>query len=289
MYANKKIACVVLNYNDALQTIDFIQNMSSSRLIDVFVLVDNYSSDDSCEKLKKVISKDIVLRRTDRNGGYGFGNNYGVNIAKKEFDADYAIICNPDVQFTDDCLQTIVSAFVMDDMIAVASAMQINGFTNEEIKNCAWRVPTYGDYLCSSLLFLSRFKKHIYAIDKSQDIQTVGCVPGAFLVVDINHFLEVGGYDENIFLFGEESTLGFKMAESGYKSVLLTKQYYYHFHSTSIKKNIPKAISRHRMVLSSRMYYIEQYLKVSSIKKMIASLAFKVSLVEYKLLYALKK
>ena len=289
MYRDKITACVVLNYNDFVQTSAFIESLSGYHALDYIIVVDNCSTDQSFDMLSKYESDRVIIRQSQKNGGYGYGNNYGVSIAKNEYAADYIFISNPDVRFGESIISSFIDAFLMDNNIAVVSAMQINGYSNKEIKNCCWRIPTYGDYLRSSLLMLGRLNDHRYDLDRSKEMQEVGCVPGAFLAVDADKFALIGGYDERIFLFCEESTLGYKVKQYGFKTVILTNQYYYHYHSTSIKKSVPKELSRHKMILRSRMFYISNYLQVSKFKQNMARFIFKCSVAEYALLYFVKK
>lgn len=285
MYKDKKVACVVLNYNDADQTTDFVRSAQECKLIDYIIVVDNCSSDDSFQLLSALATDKIIVRETNKNGGYGFGNNYGANIASNEFNAEYIIISNPDVKFETRLVQKCIDVFVEHSDAAVVTGTQVNGFTNEKLVNCAWRIPTYTDYLSCSLLLLNRLTYYRYRFDKSTRIVSVGCVPGAFLMVDAKKFHDIGGYDERIFLFCEESTLGFKISQHGYKTYLLNNEYYYHYHSTSIKKSIPKELSRHKMVLQSRLFYIKNYLQVSKLKLLVAMVIFGISTFEYKVLY----
>ncbi len=289
MYKNKKISCVVLNYNDSEQTIDFLKSISNYNVIDNIIVVDNCSTDNSYSILSSFKSDKIDVLKTKKNGGYGYGNNFGVRIAKYDYNSDYVIISNPDVRFDEELIISLVDSLLKHKNSIVSSAVQVNGFTNKEISNCAWRVPTYGDYLRSSLLIINKFDRNKYKIDKTKKIQRVGCVPGAFLMVDSSKFLEIGGYDENIFLFCEESTLGYRVRNKGYSTILLTDKNYFHYHSTSIKKSIPQSIKVHRMTLSSRYLYLANYLKVGPLKLISARFIFFLSTLEYRLLYFIKR
>lgn len=283
MYNCSTIACVVLNYNDALQTREFVQSISQYNTIDSIIIVDNCSTDNSADVLKQITDRKIHLFVTERNGGYGFGNNFGVSIAKSIFCSDYVLICNPDVRFEEKLIKSVISAFSLSGKIALVSALQINGYNGEKIKNYAWSIPTYWGYLRSSLIILNRIcSKRMNKNNKR--IERVDCVPGAFLAIDVNKFIESGGYDERIFLFCEESTLGFRLKKHGYYSVVLKNISYYHYHSTSIKKSIPKEMIRHKMVLSSRMFYIKNYLHSSVFGIILAKIVFGISAFEYGLL-----
>ena len=49
-----KTGIVVLNYNDAIETIDFVEKISTFNAVDIICVVDNCSTDDSVKQLKKL-------------------------------------------------------------------------------------------------------------------------------------------------------------------------------------------------------------------------------------------
>ena len=63
-----KTGIVVLNYNDAIETIDFVEKISTFNAVDIICVVDNCSTDDSVKQLKKL--KNIELIALDTNEGY---------------------------------------------------------------------------------------------------------------------------------------------------------------------------------------------------------------------------
>lgn len=282
MYKGCKCCCIILNYNDSNTVLKYINEIKKYKLLDKILIVDNMSSDNSVEILKPYVDEKIELFSTDYNGGYGYGNNYGVKIAKSKYDCKYAFISNPDVSVSEESMKRIIDTIIADDSVCICAPMQINGFTRKKIKNCAWKLPTYKSYLLSSLFFMSRFlDEENYEKEISQNNRLyVDCVPGAFLAIDVRKFLECGGYDENIFLYCEESLLGFRLKKNGYKSVLLCDTTYNHFESSSVKKSLGN-LRKQKMILKNRMYYLKNYIGITGIQIIIAKIVFLVSYVEY--------
>lgn len=282
MVDGKRVACVVLNYNDAIETEKYARMVSEYDSYDVIIIVDNCSPDGSFEKLRKLKSDKIFIYQTDHNGGYGYGNNFGVKIAKNDFGCDIAFISNPDVSYTESSLIKLIHRLLMTDDCALIASTQWNGFLDQEIADSAWKLPTYYSYVLGSLNILRRFLPNQHYQKKSDYIK-VDCVPGAFLGVKIDLFLECGGYDERIFLYCEESTLAFRLKKYGYNSYLATKEKYYHFVSTSIKKSIPSSVNRQRLILKSRMFYLDEYLGINHFQHSFAKICFSISLIEEKI------
>ena len=55
------VGCVVLNFNDSKTTIELLNRMKNMKSIDVIVVVDNCSTDDSFSVLKQYTSKKYRL------------------------------------------------------------------------------------------------------------------------------------------------------------------------------------------------------------------------------------
>ena len=159
------------------------------------------------------------------------------------------------------------------------------------ITDRAWKVPNKLQYIFSAEYLVSKYLKPLQ-YDKDyfcDEYVRVGCVPGSLLLVSIKAFLEVGGYDEKIFLYGEETTLGIKMNSIGYTSLLNTHYTYIHMHSISINRTISSVRKQRKMTLNSRYYILRTYLKANTVELFLAKIVFAISVLEYGIMERLKK
>lgn len=62
----RKVGCVVLNFNDSKTTIELLNRMKNMKSIDVIVVVDNCSTDDSFSVLKQYTSKKIQVIQSEK-------------------------------------------------------------------------------------------------------------------------------------------------------------------------------------------------------------------------------
>ena len=127
-------------------------------------------------------------------------------------------------------------------------------------------------------------KKHY-----KKNIAFVDAIAGSLLMVDIEKILEVGGYDEGVFLYQEEAILGFKLKQRRYKTIILTKYSYLHAHSQSINKSFDKTLARQRLREKSVLYYFKHYLKAGDLKIAFAKLVFFIIRLEISLFDILSK
>ncbi|MFV0635180.1 glycosyltransferase [Mitsuokella sp. WILCCON 0060] len=275
-----KIACIVLNYKDSKTTADYINFAKKIAVYDYIIVVDNCSPDDSYERLLKFQEKNVIVCKTSHNGGYGAGNNYGIKLAKK-LGCAIAFVSNPDVAYTKACIQHMIEFLKQNDDYAAVAPVQYNGYSKQRLDNTAWSLPTYNGYVIGSLYILRHFlPSKRYNLSYNQQVD---CVTGAFLAVKIDEFLAAGAYDEKIFLYCEESTLGYRLKKKGYKTYLLVDEKYDHYESTSIKKSVPSIVNRVQMIYKSRLIYLQDYLKVNKFQLIFAKLCFSVSVFEERL------
>ncbi len=286
------IACVILNYNDSNTTIDLLEKIRYYQTIDYIIIVDNRSTDDSYEKLKRYVTEKIHLLLTERNGGYGYGNNYGVNYGYQKLGVDYAIIANPDVFFTEDCIRVLKNTLIENDQYAIAAPVMTNASNKEEF-NIAWKIPTMLQDVLWSSSVINKFLGSKILYDRqyfqNKDICDVEVVPGSFFMVDVKKMRETGMYDEDFFLYCEEKILGYKLKAKGYKTALLLKYHYLHKHSVTINKSFKSLVSKKRILLRSKLLFLKKYYKVTGLRLLLIKLFFKLTLVETYLISLFKQ
>ena len=259
------VGCVVLNYNDSKTTIELINRIGKMTSIDVIVIVDNNSTDDSFSVLKQYASEKIHVIQSDKNGGYGYGNNCGIEFIKKHYDCDYIIIANPDVIFEESVVKKMMDAF--DEETVIVAPLTLDAKGNRQLP-IAWKVPTIKDFYLFSSIVLNKFFNSLSYPDDfyKKDVCYVDCVQGSFFMLQ-SRLIDNRIYDENIFLFFEESCIGKKFKDLGYKTKLLMDVDYIHNHSVSINKAFNSEAKKRKMTLDSFYTYFLDFYNLSSFQK----------------------
>lgn len=259
------IGCVVLNYNDADTTLDLLKRIEPMEIIDQIVLVDNKSTDNSLERLKEQESNKVHVVCAKKNGGYGSGNNVGIGYLRKNYSCDYIIIANPDVIFNESVIKKMVNEFDEDTVIVAPLTLDSK---KERQLPIAWKVPTVKDYFLFSSIVLNKiFKPFQYPTQFfNTDICEVECVQGCLFMLN-NSLIEDKLYDENIFLFFEESCIGKQFKDKGWKTKLLMNVDYIHNHSVSINKAFNSEARKRKITLDSFYTYFEDYYTLSGFTK----------------------
>ena len=277
-----KTGFVVLNYNDYKTTIKLIENIKNYNSIDVIVIVDNCSTDESYKKISEYTNNKIVLIKSDKNGGYAYGNNFGIHYLIENYKCDIIFIANPDVEFEENLVVEIKRQFEKNSEYSVLSGVMLD-INGQVVKAPYWNIPSYTYDLLDYFFIGRRINKKEFKIDYKQKIMEVEVVPGSFLAIRSNVLKDIGYYDENTFLYCEESILATKLKNKGYKSGIITGISYKHMHSVSINKTFKK-VDTVKIFYDSKLYYNKKYNKIGRFKECILEIAMRISLLEYKIL-----
>jgi len=285
-----RINSVILNYNDAETTINLLEKIRNYSAYDHIIVVDNCSTDDSYSRLQAYQNEKIIVIRTDQNGGYGYGNNYGIRYAHEKFSSKCTLISNPDVEYSESTLIGLYDALEENKDASVIStiAYKPNG---QKQKDTAWRLPSVMTYtLSASIIFskLFRFGHYPEGYFEGTGVKEVECVPGSLLMVKTSEMIEYGMYDENIFLYCEETTLGHKFKNAGRKTLILLDGSYIHHHSVSINKSIKGMLRQRKLLFESKYKFIKTYLTQNKAKLLLVRLFIKLALIENRIIYKIK-
>lgn len=122
MYKGKKVVVVLPAYN-AAQTLEKTYNEIPQDLVDIVILCDDCSKDDTVEVAKKLGIDHIISHET--NKGYG-GNQKSLYNKSLELGADIVIMLHPDYQYTPKLIPSMVN-IIGEDLYPVVMGSRILG------------------------------------------------------------------------------------------------------------------------------------------------------------------
>jgi len=282
---------LTLNYNDADTTIDFIIRVKEYDVINRILVVDNCSTDDSYERLQAYESGKIQVIQSGNNGGYGAGNNFGIRYLWEKYHSQYILLSNPDVIVDEKTIYELELFLKNNPDYAIAAPVMCDPQMNRQY-NTAFKVPTCGEYILSLGMFASKYDRRDYYknIDNDgSDFMQVGAVSGSMFMMNTEKMIKYGMYDENIFLYCEETVLGLKLKKAGCKTALLTRLYFIHNHSVTISKSFDSKLKRHKLLIKSKLYVIKNHYNANKLQYAFALLLAQISMAEAKILANLRK
>ena len=278
-----KNTLVVLNYRDYETTLNFIKNIKDYDSLSKIVVVDNNSNDGSYEKLIKLSNSKIHVIKSEKNGGYSYGNNFGIKYAIKNFNPEYIIISNPDVSFNNETIYNMMNVYDNYNNIGIVAPRMID---KSGMESC-WKLPKYHIDLLLASSIISKIIGNPYKYNKkciTKDINFVEVLHGSFFIIPTHVIKEIDYIDEDIFLYCEEIILSEKLLRKGYRNILINNENFIHEHSVSINKSISSKVKQHGILLDSKTVYYEKYKKINNLQRVIMSNIFKLGLLEKRIL-----
>lgn len=200
-----------------------IQNLDAE-----IIVVDNRSEDDSCQMVKSLFPK---VRLIENEGNYGFskGNNIGVNVANGE----YICILNPDTVVSEKTFVTLLKLAHQQEDLGIIGCRLIDGqgqFLPESKRHIP--VPSV------AIKKILGFSKSYYASDIDEfETGNVSVFVGAFMLMRREVYTEVGGFDEDYFMYGEDIDLSYKVLKAGYKNLYCGATSVVHYKGESTLKD----------------------------------------------------
>jgi GT2 family glycosyltransferase len=221
-----QLSIIILNYNVryflelcVLSVQNGIQDIDAE-----IIVIDNNSQDDSCEMMKKRFPN-IKLIENKENSGFPKGNNIGVAAAKGE----YICILNPDTVVAEDTFSKVLAFAKKQKELGVVGVKLIDG-TGNFLPESKRGIPTpfvaftkiTGLYKILPKTFGKYYAQHL----SENQTGKVDILVGAFMLMKRDLYLEIGGFDENCFMYSDDIDLSYMALKKGKSN--------YYFHETSV-------------------------------------------------------
>jgi GT2 family glycosyltransferase len=152
----------------------------------------------------------IQLIENKENVGFSKANNQGVEIAKGE----YVCILNPDTAVAEDTFLRVLNRAESLENLGALGVHLMDG-TGSFLPESKRNVPTP----MVSLFKLMGFGNSYYASQVPESGEgEIHVLVGAFILLNRNIYNEIGGFDEDYFMYGEDIDFSYKLTQKGYKN-----------------------------------------------------------------------
>lgn len=278
-----KIPIVVLNYNDYDTAKVFLERYKTDLTgVAELVFVDNHSDDGSFESLKEEYGQLGIFLRSEKNRGYGSGNNIGLKYIRKYMNAKKVIISNPDIVVKPEVIVTLSNLLDAHKEVKIIAPKMLD--TEGREQTSAWKAQGVFRDAMSSLILINRILKLDKKVYSSEELREkslyVDAVNGSFFMADMEAFEEIGFFDEDTFLYCEENILAYKLKKAGYKEMLVNNISYIHAHNATIGKVFKGKAKRYKLLQQSRKIYYKKYLKCGAVKRIFFDVISAIGLLE---------
>lgn len=249
-------ASIVLYHNNIKQLKRVIGSFFSSEyaLNLKLYLIDN-SADDSLSILKNLDPRIVYIYNND-NLGYGTAHNIAIKNSIKQ-NVPYHLVLNPDIYFNCEVLESLYN--YMESNQDVGNIMPQVKYPDGNIQYLCKLLPTASD------LILRRFIPHKgwkeennqrYELRESgyNKIMNVPNLSGCFMLLRTSILKEIGLFDENIFMYLEDTDLN-RRIHTKYKTIFYPEVEIYH--NFAKESYINKKLLKYH--IKSAIYYFNKW------------------------------
>ena len=180
------------------------------------IVVENASSDQSAEAIEKEFSHIRVIK-TDTLVGFSTANNLGAKSAKGE----YLLFLNPDTVVQPGAIDLLLEhakslpncGAISGQLLNPNNTIQPQGGALPNLLNVAAWMLFLDDLPFLSQLFLPYQQRNLEYFKKLQE--NCGWIGGTALIISRSLFEKLNGWDEQIFMYGEDVELCLRVHNAG--------------------------------------------------------------------------
>jgi GT2 family glycosyltransferase len=219
------------------------------------IVVDSGSADGSPDMLRQEFPS-VRLIACNSNVGFSAGNNLGLAAAR----GDFLLCLNPDTEIVGDALQILATHLRAHPDVGIVGP-QLR-YPDGTVQATRRRFPTFVTALLESTLLQRWFPRNrwltsYYLDDKPDDVtQDVDWLMGACFMLRRSIVSQVGGFDEDFFMYSEELDWMKRIKEAGWRIVFLPAAHVIHYEGKSSEQVVPL---RHIRFQSSKIRYFQKH------------------------------
>ncbi len=232
------ISIILVNYNSyslTEQTLSSFLKFTYGFSYEI-IIVDNASADNSGKRLKDNYPEYVYILN-DKNLGFAKANNLALNVAK----GDYILFLNNDVIFIENTINELLNYLKKsnDKILIAPRLLNKDGTIQYSVYSFQTLWLSFTTYFFLYALFpKSKYFNRYYLMNRGVDkIIEVDGVTGAFMLFRKKDIIELNGFDENFFFYGEDNDLCKRFRDSGGKIIYYPKVSLIHLKGGTNKTN----------------------------------------------------
>lgn len=229
----ESVYIVILNYNDAKDTIECIESLSVLDYPDFhIVIVDNASNLEDRTLLKTLEGKKkTTIIYNSENLGYAGGNNVGIRYAYDN-GADYVCVANNDITVDPSFLTAMVETAQKCSNIGIVCPQIREYYNRNRISYGGGEISCFkgGVTICG----INSYDEKVMNTPR-----TVTFGHGCCMLIRKNVLDKVGFLPEQYFLYYEDTDFSYKVINSNFSVFYNPKAIIYHKESASTKRGSP--------------------------------------------------
>ncbi|HEX7106258.1 MAG TPA: glycosyltransferase [Acidothermaceae bacterium] len=221
------------------------------------VVVDNASADGTPDAVEAAFP-DIQVRRSPANVGFGAA----VNLAAADASSAafrWLLLVNPDARIDDGAVATLVAAATRDPGHGLYGGrfIDVARGTNED---SVAMLPTLGNLLAFATGVAPVLRRLGYRSPPRRKANSdreipVDALPGTFLLVEVDAWRAVGGFDEKYFMYSEDLDLCVRISATGRRPLYVPQARIRHIGGASSTSGAKEVLKNRSLVTFLRTHW----------------------------------
>lgn len=246
------ITIIIVNYRTSdfiLKCIKSIEECCSLEL--EIIVVDNNSNDMGFDKLGEEFPKVKLIKSIEN---YGFGR--ACNTAQTLSNGEYLLFLNPDIIVQPNSIEYLFENYRKIKEPGILTGVLINKsneiqYSYNKFPNLKWELKE-----AFSIGLYSTIKGLNEKIKSTKNLFiSIDWAHGAVLMIKNSIFKEIGGFDEDYFLYYEDVDLQRRLVNIGRTNYLIVDSRFFHHERSSIDPEKPRIVYFHNMHYHKLLYY----------------------------------
>lgn len=250
-----KITASIVTYNNSFEDLKAAINSFLNTELDVKLYISDNSEIDKIKELCQDSRVEYIFN--DCNKGFGYAHNIAIKRAEK-LKSKYHLIINPDIYYEKGNLEKMID--FMDKNEKVGLMMPKILYPNGNIQYVCKLLPTPLNLFSRGFLPNWNWVKKIndtyeMRFTNYDKVMEVPYISGCFMVFRTDIFSEIGYFDDNIFMYLEETDISRRVIKQGYRTVMNPNMIVYH----KWEKGTHKNKKLRNITIQSSIYYFNKY------------------------------
>jgi GT2 family glycosyltransferase len=278
-----QLSIILVNFNTKNLLQQCLRSIYASKFLDEFevIVVDNNSNDSSLDMVNNNFTQ-VKIIKNKKNVGFGRANNQGAKVAKGK----WLLFLNSDTVVMPNALHLSLEAAKTltqnRNKPIVLGCKLLN--RDHSTQPSAGYFPTLRRvvaqmFFIDDLPLINRFLKpyqqtNVRFYEKKHEVDWV---TGAFLLLPKTIFQDVQGFDESIFMYGEEVDLCYRLKQRGAEVFYMPEPVVFHYKGASSRDGFAAAVAGEYKGLStlyqkyfpSKLSFLNASLKVGALLRIL--------------------
>lgn len=215
------VSAIIVNYNSGKYLLECAKSVLDIELISELIVIDNASSDESIQLIKRFDNKCLQIVENVKNVGFASACNQGLELSSNPL----TLFLNPDCLLQEKNLKVLIDELISDETIGMVGPCVTNTDGTEQA-NARRMFPrpkqSFFRAFGFSKLFPKLFKDYLlHNTPLPTEAVEVEAISGSCMLLRREELLALGKWDDGYFMHCEDLDLCMRYWQSGKKIVFV--------------------------------------------------------------------